>query len=230
MYNFWGHECRKNDFDLFWLQRRSKCLDWNETRTWRMTRPTKCIYQVWNWHLKIRRKKAEKSKTRKTNRQNYENTIYARLGTLVEKDAAGHLCTKCEEFILIDEAMIAKNMFGLLLAESQTRHIAPPTECIYKVSYWYLKACWKVRKMRTEGRTEPQNGVLWLLLSINLGAFFLCGYWVLCGCVCMSRPTKRCLVATFVHKFGCLFSCVAFGFCVAANKQDSHKSTNCTKK
>ena len=59
---------------------------------------------------------------------------------------------------------------------------------------------------------DPQNGVLWLLLSINLGVFFLCGYWVLCGCVCMSRPTKRCLVATFVHKFGCLFSCVAIGF------------------
>ena len=65
---------------------------------------------------------------------------------------------------------------------------------------------------RTDGRTDPQNGVLWLLLSINLGAFFLCGYWVLCSCVCMSRPTKRCLVATFVHKFGCLFSCVAIGF------------------
>ena len=65
---------------------------------------------------------------------------------------------------------------------------------------------------RTDGRTDPQNSVLWLLLSLNLGAFFLCGYWVLCGCVCMSRPTKRCLVATFVHKFGCLFSCVAIGF------------------
>ena len=66
--------------------------------------------------------------------------------------------------------------------------------------------------LQTDGRTDQQNSVLWLLLSINLGAFFLCGYWVLCGCVCMSRPTKRCLVATFVHKFGCLFSCVAIGF------------------
>ena len=65
---------------------------------------------------------------------------------------------------------------------------------------------------RTDGWTDAQNGVLWLLLLINFGAFFLCGYWVLCGCVCMSRPTKRCLVATFVHKFGCLFSCVAIGF------------------
>ena len=75
-------------------------------------------------------------------------------------------------------------------------------------------------------------------------------------------PTKRCLVATFVHKFGCLFpvwllgfvwlrlyvqthktvSCgyfcpyiwvsfflCGYRFCVAANKQNSHKSTNCTK-
>ena len=65
---------------------------------------------------------------------------------------------------------------------------------------------------RSDGRTDAQNGVLWLLLSINLGAFFLCGYWVLCGCVCMSRPTKQCLVANFVHKFGCLFSCVVIGF------------------
>ena len=164
IYNFWGHECRKNYIDLFWLQRRSKCPDWNETRTWRMTRPTKCIYQVWNWHLKTRRKKAEKSKTRKTNRQNHENAIYARLGTLVETDAAGQLCTKCEEFILIDEAMIAKNMLSLLLAESQTRHSAPPTECIYKVSYWYLKACWKSPEnadggtdRHTDGRTLPRH-------------------------------------------------------------------------
>ena len=66
--------------------------------------------------------------------------------------------------------------------------------------------------VRPSVRPDAQNGVLWLLLSINLGAFFLCGYWVLCGCVCMSRPTNRCLVATFVHKFGCLFSCVAIGF------------------
>ena len=31
----------------------------------------------------------------------------------------------------------------------------PPTECIYQVSNWYLKACWKkVRKTRTDGRTD----------------------------------------------------------------------------
>ena len=31
----------------------------------------------------------------------------------------------------------------------------PPTECIYQVSNWYLKACWrKVRKTRTDGQTD----------------------------------------------------------------------------
>ena len=34
----------------------------------------------------------------------------------------------------------------------------PPTECIYQVSNWYLKACWrKVRKTRTDGRTERRT-------------------------------------------------------------------------
>ena len=34
----------------------------------------------------------------------------------------------------------------------------PPTECIYQVSHWYLKACWrKVRKTRTDGRTDRPN-------------------------------------------------------------------------
>ena len=58
----------------------------------------------------------EKSKTRKNNRQNSENYILTNNGTYVEKYTAGHLCTKFEEFILISEAMIAKNEFDLLLA------------------------------------------------------------------------------------------------------------------
>ena len=34
----------------------------------------------------------------------------------------------------------------------------PPTECIYQVSNWYLKARWKkVRKTRTDGRTDGQT-------------------------------------------------------------------------
>ena len=58
----------------------------------------------------------EKSKTRKNNRQNSQNKIFTENGTYVEKYTAGHLCTKFEEFILIYEAMIAKNVFDLLLA------------------------------------------------------------------------------------------------------------------
>ena len=45
----------------FWLSSRSKCSDWNETRTWRVTPPTACIYPVSNWYLKTCRKKARKT-------------------------------------------------------------------------------------------------------------------------------------------------------------------------
>ena len=41
---------------------------------------------------------------------------FSKNGTYAEKYIAGHLCTKFEEFILIYEAMIAKNGFDLLLA------------------------------------------------------------------------------------------------------------------
>ena len=58
----------------------------------------------------------EKSKTRKNNGQKSENDIFTKNGTYVEKYTAGHLCTKFEVFILIYEAMIAKNGFDLLLA------------------------------------------------------------------------------------------------------------------
>ena len=58
----------------------------------------------------------EKSKTHKNNLQISENKIFTKNGTYVEKYTAGHLCTKFEEFILIYEAMIAKNRFDLLLA------------------------------------------------------------------------------------------------------------------
>ena len=52
----------------------------------------------------------------KNNRQNSENNIFTKNGTYVERYTAGHLCTKFEEFILIYEAMIAKNGFDLLVA------------------------------------------------------------------------------------------------------------------
>ena len=52
----------------------------------------------------------------KNNGQNSEKNIFYKKGTYVEEYTAGHLCTKFEEFILIYEAMIAKNGFDLLLA------------------------------------------------------------------------------------------------------------------
>ena len=52
---------------------------------------------------------------RKNNRQNSENIIFTKNGTFVERYTAGHLCTKFEKFILIYEAMIAKNGFDQLL-------------------------------------------------------------------------------------------------------------------
>ena len=52
----------------------------------------------------------------KNNPQNSETNIFTKNGTYVEKYTVGHLCTKFEEFILIYEAMIAKNGFDLLLA------------------------------------------------------------------------------------------------------------------
>ena len=57
-----------------------------------------------------------KSKTRKNNRPNSENKIFAKNGTYVEKYTAGHLCTKFEESTLIYKATIAKIEFDLLWA------------------------------------------------------------------------------------------------------------------
>ena len=56
-----------------------------------------------------------KSKTNKNNRQNSENIFFAKNGTYVEQDTAGHLRTKFEEFTLIYKARITKIEFDLLL-------------------------------------------------------------------------------------------------------------------
>ena len=70
-------------------------------------------------------------------------------------------------------------------------------------------------RLRTDGWTDPQNGDLWLLLSLILGVFFQYVYQVLCGCVRMSGATKRCLVATFSINLGAFFL-YGYQFCVAA--------------
>ena len=61
-------------------------------------------------------KKPGKSNTRKNNRQSFENMIFTKNGIYAGKYTAGHPCTNFEEFILIYEAMIAKNEFDLLWA------------------------------------------------------------------------------------------------------------------
>ena len=60
-------------------------------------------------------RKTEKSKTRKNNRQNSENKIFAKYGSYVEKYTADHICNKFKGFILLYEVMVAKNDFNLLL-------------------------------------------------------------------------------------------------------------------
>ena len=109
---------QKNDFVLF-LDVKSKCPDWNETRT-----------SVWHYLLNIYTMfqnnipkhveelpgKLGKIRNAQNNRKNSENTIFANNGTYVEKYTAGHLRTKFEEFTLIYKATFAKIGFDMLLA------------------------------------------------------------------------------------------------------------------
>ena len=85
-----------------------------------MAPPTQCIYEVSNRYLRTCRKKKENfenSKTRKNNRQNSKNKIFEnKNGTLLEWYVVGHLYTTFQGFFLIYVAMIANNVFHLLLA------------------------------------------------------------------------------------------------------------------
>ena len=72
---------------------------------------THFIIDIWK-HVEKVLKTFEKSKMHRSNCHNSEN----KKGMYVKKYAAGHLCTKFEGFILIYEAMIAKNDFDLPLA------------------------------------------------------------------------------------------------------------------
>ena len=60
-------------------------------------------------HVEKKPGKLWKIQKHKNNRQNSENIIFTKNLTYVKRYTAGHLCTKFEEFILIYEAMIAKN-------------------------------------------------------------------------------------------------------------------------
>ena len=147
------------------------CPDWNETRIWRVTPPTACIYQVSNWYLKICRKKArktfKKSKTRKNNCQNSKNNIFTKNVTYAEKYTAGHMCTKFEEFILIFVAMIAKKWvwptFGWKLGQSDPIVIQLKLDTLCHLLNVYTKFLIDIskhveKKSGKRGRTDGPDG------------------------------------------------------------------------
>ena len=106
-----------NDFDLFLAVKYVKVsrLEWNSNLTCNTTYCMHIKFQtVISKHVEKSPENFEKSEMRKHNCQNSENNIFTKNGTYVEKYTAGHMCTKFEKFILIYEAMIAKNGLDLL--------------------------------------------------------------------------------------------------------------------
>ena len=103
--------------------------------------------------LKKVKKTSQNNKTRKKNRQNSENMIFAKKWAYVEKYTADHLCTNLKNlpwFISPRLQKLSLTYFWLQnkskspnCDETETRHVMQPTECKYQVSNWYLKACWK---------------------------------------------------------------------------------------
>ena len=105
----------------------------------------------------------------KNNRQNSENNIFTKNGIYGEKYTAGHLCTEFEEFILIYEAMIAKQWFDLLLAVSQVKMILLwcNSNWTCRATYWMYIPSFKLISQsmlkkspenadgQTDGRTLP---------------------------------------------------------------------------
>ena len=84
--------------------------------------------------------------------------IFAKNGMYVEKYTAGHLCTTLEEFILIYEAMIAKNKFDLIfgckLGQSDPIVMKLDTYWMYMPSFKLISQSMlkKGRKTRTDRR------------------------------------------------------------------------------
>ena len=128
---------QKNDFDFFWLWSRSKCPDCNEIRIRSVALPTRLYTKSQiniSKHVEKSPKNFEKSKTRKNNHQN--STYVPNL-----KDLPWFIKPRLQKKSL--------TYFW------QIRHVVLPAKCIYKVSNWYLKACWKkVWKTRTDGQRD----------------------------------------------------------------------------
>ena len=137
-----------------------------------MTLPTKCIYHVSKWYLKTCRKKA-----RKTSQNPKRAKIIAKIPKIWFLQKTELMSRSMRRAIYVPNLrnlpwFIRPRLQKLSLTyiwlqtrskwpncdETQTRHVVSPTKCIYQVSIWYLKACWKkVRKTRTDGRTDGQT-------------------------------------------------------------------------
>ena len=152
----------------FWLWSRSKCPDWNETRTWRVTPPTACINQVSNWYLKTCRKKA-----RKTSKNSKRTKIIAKILKIIFlqktelKSSSIQQATCVPNFKNLSWFMRPWLQKWVWSTSGCKRGQSDPIvmqlkldmSChllnVYQVSNWYLKACWKkVRKTWTDGRTD----------------------------------------------------------------------------
>ena len=78
---------QKNGFDLFLAVKFVKVSDWNETRTWRVTPPTACIYQISNWYIKTCRNKA-----RNTLKNPKRAKIIAKIPNIIFSPKKRNLC------------------------------------------------------------------------------------------------------------------------------------------
>ena len=97
--------------------------------------------------------------------------FFSKNGTDVEEYTAGHLCIKFEEFILIYEAMIAINGFGLFLAVNYVKVTQLWCDSILtcRATYWMyipslklisysiLKKSPENANGRTDGQTDRQT-------------------------------------------------------------------------
>ena len=137
-----------------------------------MTLPTKCIYHVSKWYLKTYRKNP-----RKTSQNPKRAKIIAKIPKIRFLKKTELMSRSIQRAIYVPNLKnlpwfirprlqkLSLTYFWLLTRskwpncdETQTRPVVPPTECIYQVSNWYLKARWKkVRKTRTDGRTDGRT-------------------------------------------------------------------------
>ena len=121
-----------------------------------MAPPTVCIYQVSNSYFKTCRKSPENLKI--PERTKIMAKIPNMRRNVCRKVYSGYQCTIFEEYILIDEAMIAKNGFDILLAvnyvkKSQLQWISSSS---WRATYWkYIQSF----KMTTQSMLEksPEN-------------------------------------------------------------------------